>query len=204
MTINIEGVAPPVDETPDSLFYTDPVDDPRPDFGADDSIKLCAVDGCTNETALTPTGRKGKYCEDHNTSAKRSGKSTSKATRSGRGKWNKAPEVEQALNQFTGFLAIGVSALGMTQGSTPLIEDAKVIRDGMPAVNHELVVLAANDPTFRKYLEWLAAPGKYGALVSASLAVVVPIIANHGVFDRLPGLFMGSGSANNTGKETGS
>lgn len=167
--------------------------DPRPNFGSDDDVKTCAVVGCENETALTPKGRKGKYCSEHNTAAKRGGSATSSATRQTRSKWGKAPEVERALNQFTNFLAIGVAALGTTSSNEALVLDAQVISEGMPNVNHELVELAKNDPTFRKYLEWLSAPGKYGALVSASLAVVLPIMVNHNMFGNVLSL-VGAGT----------
>lgn len=187
-TIEIDTVPEITDD-----FIPDPESDPRPNFDNDD-VKTCAVVGCENETARTPTGRKGKYCEEHNTSAKRAGLTSGKARKSNRTGWSKAPEVETALNQFANFLAIGVAALGTTSKNEKLIKDGQILQVGLPNVNHELVELAKKDPSFRKYLEWLSAPGKYGGLIAASLAIAVPIMNNHGMLGNIPALLLGNPS----------
>lgn len=62
--------------------------------------------------------------------------------------------------------------------------DGKVIAEGGPAVIHELVELAKTDAKFRKPLEMLATPGKYGPLGLALMGVIVPIMANHGLLPQ--------------------
>ncbi len=199
MTFNITAAAPPneSDETPDSFFIPGGENDPAPNRD-DKPTKYCAEPGCSNPSALTPTGRQGKYCEAHKKSNSGSA-AKSKPTQS-RSKWAKAPEVEQALNTLTNFLAMGVAGLAMSTESDALALDAQVLSKGMPKVNHELVELAKVDPSFQKYLNWLASPGKYGALTMASLAVIVPILGNHNLIPGLPALF-GAGSATSDRKE---
>lgn len=198
VSFDITATAPPrdFDPTPDSMFMESGESDPAPNRD-DKPTKLCAEPGCSNPSALTPTGRQGKYCEVHKKS--NSGTKASKPTQN-RTKWAKAPEVENALNQLTNFLALGVAGLAVSADSDALALDAQVLNKGMPKVNHELVELAKNDPSFQKYLNWLASPGKYGALTMASLAVIVPILGNHNLIPGLPALF-GAGSATDERKE---
>jgi len=59
--------------------------------------------------------------------------------------------------------------------------DAEILGVHGPLVIHELVELAIVDKKFRRILEMLAKPGKYGGLLIAVSGMVLPILSHHGV-----------------------
>jgi hypothetical protein len=140
-----------------------------------DSAPLrCAEPGCTNAVVKPARGRTPKFCEEHKITAK-TGSSSNRG-------WNKAVEVENSLNRIVAGLGMGLSLINEIDGS--------IVAQGGPAVTHELVELAKTDKTLRKYLEWIAAPGKYGPLVMAVTGLLFPIAVNHNlipsIFVRMP------------------
>lgn len=155
--------APPVD----SYMIPDPDADTPPS-----RPKACSVEGCENDAAPTPTGRTGKYCFEHGTRDRKPTESRrSSGTRAPA--WAKASEVENALNlifKFGGAAVVAIDAV-----------DGHAIADGGPAISKALVDLGRTDKKVRRYLEMMAAPGKYGPLTIAVAGVVVPILANHGM-----------------------
>lgn len=142
----------------------------------DSDPKRCAEPGCTNAPAVTPTGRTGKYCDEHKKQSARTGQSAPRAKRNG---WARAAEVETALTQFVQYAGMGLQVINRVDG--------QIIAQGGPAVVTALVEIAKTDTKLRRYLEMAATPGKYGPLVLAVLGVVIPVMANH---DLLPRFFV--------------
>lgn len=138
----------------------------------------CTEDGCTDAVVRTGKGgRPPKKCPKHKDS--RGGRNPAPNNRSGTsGKsWPRATEVETILSRYVGGLGYGIRLVNP--------EDGRIIADNGPAVIHELVELAKTDTQLRKPLELLATPGKYGPLTLAIGAVVVPILANHGLLPQI-------------------
>lgn len=143
-------------------------------FASDDTAPMrCNEPGCTNELHYSGRGRKPTKCDEHK------GTRTT-GTRTPRG-WSGSAEVEQVLIQYVNALGTGVTFIN------PL--DGRVIATGGPAIAHELVELAKSDMKLRKTLTSLTRPGKYGPLTLATMAVVLPIMANHHLLPqfRVPG-----------------
>ncbi len=158
-----------VDPTPDALFLPEPEKDAQPT-----PERKCAEPGCNNDVALTPTGRRGKYCIEHKDAHTHS---TGGATdRPSRGKWAKAQEIETLLTNYVKWAGAGIQVLNAADG--------RVIATGGPQVVHEIIVLAKDDKRLQKWLERIAQPGKYGPLTIAVLGVAIPIMANHGLLPK--------------------
>lgn len=139
-------------------------------IGPDDKAPLrCQEPGCTNAVTKPARGRTPKFCDEH--------KPASKAGTRSSGSWPKANETEISLNRIIGGIGAGLSLFNEVDGS--------VIATGGPSVVHELVELAKSDKTLRKYLEWIAAPGKYGPLTMALMGVIFPIAMNHGLVPKI-------------------
>lgn len=134
---------------------------------------LCQHPGCTNAVTKPARGRTPRFCDEHKTT--RTGTGSRSAT-SGKS-WVRATEIENILTQYVKGIGAGLSLLNAVDGS--------VIAEGGPAVIHELVELAKTDKNIRKYLEWLATPGKYAPLTLATMSVALPILANHNMLPRL-------------------
>lgn len=149
--------------------------------GESDSSPLrCQLPGCTSEVTKPARGRTPKFCDDHKGS--KPGTGTTKGI-SGKS-WPRATEIENLLTNYV----VGLSFTVMLFNA----EDAVIIREKAPAVVHELVVLAIDDRNLRRYLEWLATPGKYAPLTMACFSLIFPILQNHGFVDRLMvGMFSG-------------
>lgn len=167
------------EDTKPEAFTIDPSD--IPNDGPSDlrdtekSPNRCNYAGCVNPVLRTGKGgRPPKYCPEHKD--KRPPKvSNSRSQTSGKS-WSRASEIEGVLNRY-------IEGAGWTiQLVNPV--DGKVIADNGPAVIHEIVELAKDDARLRKPLEALATPGKYGPLGIAVLAVVMPIMANHGLLPQ--------------------
>lgn len=86
-------------------------------------------------------------------------------------KWAAAPAIEAALNSY-------FSGIGMVVTMIDPV-DGEIIADGSEAVIKELIALGRVDKNFRKLLERLATPGKYGPLLIACSPIVIGIAANH-------------------------
>lgn len=91
--------------------------------------------------------------------------------------WAKAASVEKSLNEFVGLAAAGLVFVNR--------EDSRIIAEGGPRIVHELVELAKVEPALRRYLELSAAPGKYGPLIVATLAVIIPVMVNHNLIPQV-------------------
>lgn len=130
----------------------------------------CQHPGCTNSVTKPARGRTPKLCDEHKSAAS-SGTGNRKPT------WARAGEIEVILTTYVTGLGKGLMLLNEVDGS--------VIASGGPAVVHELVELAKTDKGIRKYLEWVATPGKYAPLTLAVFAVVFPILGNHGMLPKI-------------------
>lgn len=138
----------------------------------DSAPLLCQHPGCTNAVTKPARGRTPKFCDEH----KARPASGNRSSTSGK-TWTRATEIENILTQYVTGLGVGLSLLNPLDGS--------VIAQGGPAVVHELVELAKTDKNIRKYLEWLATPGKYAPLTMAVMGVTLPILANHNMLPRI-------------------
>lgn len=143
-----------------------PPDIPPPD---DAEPSRCQFDGCSNSVVKPARGRTPKYCPDHR---KQTGTSSGRRSAG----WSAADDIERILNRYFTGLAFTVTLVNPTDGS--------IIAEGSEAVVHELVELGRQDKTWRKYLEMLAKPGKYGPLTIASATIIIPIMANHGLLPQ--------------------
>lgn len=125
----------------------------------------CGADGCVNSVTKPPRGRSPKYCEEHKVTPLSAKNATSGKS------WARAVEIENLLTTYIRGLGHGIKLINAVDG--------EVIADNGPAVIHELVELAKTDRQIRKYLEWIATPGKYAPISLAVMALVLPIMANH-------------------------
>lgn len=138
--------------------------------GKDVKPVICSHPGCTNEVKRAPTGRPAKFCDEHR--GGRAKQSPNKSALTGK-TWAEAAEVEAILTQFATTIAGAVTLVNAADGS--------IIATGGPKVVHELVELAKDDTSLRKYLTSLTAPGKYGPLIMTTMfSLVLPLMANHG------------------------
>lgn len=142
---------------------------------SDTSPLRCQYDGCTNSVTKPARGRTPKFCDEHKVTAK---------TSSGRSsaKWARADEIEKTLAKYLDMLAMGIMLVNP--------DDGRVIASGSDAVARELVELGRVDKTWRKWLERIAAPGKYGGLTAAMLPIIIGLMANHKLLPQfvIPGL----------------
>lgn len=167
-------------EIPDSVSFTvppefDPAEDTPPNFTvpAINASALCAKDGCPNHVTKPVKGPSPKFCDEH-----RGTRATTRSIpRASSGSWKRAGEVEIALNKLIEYVGLGVTFVNPVDGSS--------ITKGGPKLARELVILGTTDLKLRRYLELVASPGKYGGLAMAILAMVVPILANHGMLPQL-------------------
>lgn len=150
----------------------------------------CNYPGCTDAVVRTGKGgRPPKYCPTHKDNRSRNKGTTTGGRSAVSGKaWARAVEVETILCKYVAGLGWGIQLVNPVDG--------KVVADNGPAVIHELVELAKTDTRLRKPLEFAATPGKYGPLLLALLAVIAPILANHGLLPQfqIPGLTPGIAS----------
>ena len=161
------------------VFEIDLADVP-PELAAahnDKAPLACAEPGCGNGVVKPARGRTPKFCDDHK--AGKSQQSNRSAT-SGKS-WPRATEVENILLQGIAGVSVGLMLV------PAFAEDGAVLDEKLPAVIHELVELAKTDRRLRKYLEYLATPGKYAPLTLACISVVIPIMANHNLIPNLTG-----------------
>lgn len=151
-----------------------PADLRETDSGADDIRPLiCNFPGCVNGIVRTGKGgRPPRYCEEHK-GVKRT--TTAKSATSNKS-WSEAVEVENLLNKYVVGLGTGIRLINP--------EDGRIIATGGPAVVHEIVELAKTDTKIREPLIWLTRPGKYSPLFIASLGLLLPILANHGLLPQ--------------------
>jgi len=143
------------------------------DVPTDDDIAplRCEVDGCTNTLTYSGRGRKPKYCDEHK-SATSAGTSSGKRST----KWPDAEQVEKQILRYLNGLGMAVTWVNPVDGT--------IIAKGNPAVAHELVELGKIDKTWRKWLDRIAKPGKYGPLAMALAPTVIGIAANHNLLPQ--------------------
>jgi len=159
-----------IDSPPDHSFWND-------DSDKDSAPKRCAEPGCSNPVGETPTGRKAKFCEEHKDAKNRSGNAPKAGPRKARSTWAEKSRVQDALNQLVFFGSAGLQVINKIDG--------QIVAQGGPAVVQALVDLAEQDKQIRKYLDFLAKPGKYGPLTLAVAGIVIPILANHGLLPKI-------------------
>lgn len=151
------------------------ITNPEIDPSSDAAPNRCQQPGCTTALVKPARGRTPKFCDEH----KRGGTATgSKSGVSGKS-WPRAQEIESILTKYVEGVGMGLMLLNPADG--------EIVAQGGPAIVHELVELAKTDKNMRKYLEWLATPGKYAPLTMACAGVALPIMANHGI---MPPLFL--------------
>lgn len=92
-----------------------------------------------------------------------------------RSKWPQAVAVQAALDSYFS----GIT--GVVTFVNPI--DGRILAEGQEAIVKELIELGKIDRNFRKILNRISAPGKYGPLLIALFPVVFGIAANH---DLLP------------------
>lgn len=157
-----------------STFTIDPAD--LLDHASSDELpgKVCKEPDCTNVIDKPARGRTPDYCPEHKPT---SHKATGTTARSNNGGWAKYAECEKVLNDLFKYAGMGLMMVNQADGSA--------VAEGGPAVAHELVELGKTDRKIRKYLEQIAAPGKYGPLMFAVAGMVVPILANHHLIPTL-------------------
>lgn len=90
--------------------------------------------------------------------------------------WTRAAEVEKVLYNYLTALSAGVAFIN--------VGDSVAIADGSARLAHELVELGKIDKRYRGYLETLCAPGKYGGVLLATGAIVLPIAINHNLIPQ--------------------
>jgi len=152
--------------------------DLKPSALGDTAPAVCAYPGCLAGLNAKGRGRPPKFCEEHKggKSTALPGFNTAKSNISGRS-WPKAAEIETLLSNHVRMLGAGLALVNEVDGT--------VIATGGPDVIHELVELAKTDKGLRRYLEWLATPGKYAPLILAIGGVAMPILANHDLMPKL-------------------
>lgn len=91
--------------------------------------------------------------------------------------WTRAAEVEKIIYNYLTGIAAGVAFVN--------VDDAAAISDGAARLAHELVELGRIDKKYREYLEALTKPGKYGGVLIATGAIVLPIAINHNLIPQL-------------------
>lgn len=154
-------------EVPESVNLDEPPT--IPDTG--DSVQ-CQKPGCDQPITKPARGRTPKFCDAHKDKAPRINNKSSLSGKS----WPKATEIETLLTQYVEGLGFAVMLANA--------DDGTVIQEKAPAVVHELVELAKDDIRLRKYLEWVATPGKYAPLTMACFSLVFPILQNHGIVGK--------------------
>lgn len=98
-----------------------------------------------------------------------------KGMRAPKSQWSEEASVIRSLNTTIEAIGLGVGLLNKFDGNA--------ITAGGPDLVEALVNLGRDDKRFRRYLEAMSAPGKYGPIVMATGAIALPIAANHGLFD---------------------
>ena len=91
--------------------------------------------------------------------------------------WTRAIEIENILFKYLQAISLGVTFLNA--------DDGQIISQGAADLAHELVELGKVDKRMRGILESMAAPGKYGGLMLASGAIIIPIAMNHNLIPQL-------------------
>ncbi len=91
--------------------------------------------------------------------------------------WTRAAEVEKVIYTYLTTIAAGVAFVN--------IDDAQAISNGAARLASELVELGKMDKKYRGYLEMLTKPGKYGGVLIATGAIVLPIAINHNLIPQL-------------------
>ena len=97
-----------------------------------------------------------------------------KGIKAPRAQWSEEASVVRSLNTSLELIGLGVTIINVIDG--------EAIISGSPALVEALVNLGRDDKRFRRYLEAMSAPGKYGPIVMASGSILLPIAANHGLF----------------------
>jgi len=90
--------------------------------------------------------------------------------------WTRAAEVEKIIYNYLTAIAAGVAFVN--------VDDAQAISDGAARLAAELVELGRLDRKYRGYLESLTKPGKYGGVLIATGAIVLPIAINHNLIPQ--------------------
>lgn len=98
-----------------------------------------------------------------------------KGMRAPKSQWLQEASVIRSLNTTIEAIGLGVGLLNQIDGNA--------ITAGGPDLVEALVNLGRDDKRFRRYLEAMSAPGKYGPIVMATGAIALPIAANHGLFN---------------------
>ena len=79
-------------------------------------------------------------------------------------------------------LTTSLEAIGLGVGLLNKVDGESIIA-GAPGLVEAMVNLGRDDKRMRKYLEAMSAPGKYGPIIMATGSILLPIAANHGLFE---------------------
>lgn len=139
----------------------------------------CLHEGCTNTVQKPSRGRTPKFCEEHRGSKAKSGGTSTRA------KWPQGDDIQVILASYLDNLALGITLINPADG--------QIIAEGSDKVAKALVDVGRQDKNWRKWLEKIATPGKYGPLVGALAPMVIAIMANHNLLPQfmIPGISEG-------------
>jgi len=160
------------DQEPDRTIHANVASDAELTASKGASDLRCTT--CGVALTYSGRGRKPSKCPEHRVS--RSG--SSKPTRSS-GSVDLSAIQAGLDTMFTGV----AMAVGMFEPT-----DGAIIAQGGPQLSSALVKVAENDPRVRKALERLMTGSAWGQVIAAAGAIVVPILAHHGVMPNIGGV----------------
>lgn len=180
MTLDEAKAAAPSANTPDpgvtlpqqTIALPDDFDFEAASAAGDTVPEILVCEVCGVQLDYSGKGRKPRFCADHKQTRTASGA----APRGRNTTWKGANDVER--NLIAGLDMLLLPAIAM-DADAPLRKDAIALDLYGPKIIHELVVLAATDVRLRNVLVRLSAPGKYGALLGATFALVLSVANNH-------------------------
>lgn len=115
------------------------------------------------------------------------GRARTKANPKGKREWKLTiPELEEKLNEFFG----GIAGAFIVTGD---IHCATILAERSPRMVDSWMGLAKVNDGLRRVLEGLATGGVYGAVLSSTLAVALPLMDHHNLIPmKLPPMFAAS------------
>lgn len=140
-----------------------PLDDvpPVPDDEPSEPVNELECEYCGRSDFKNPAGLKRHITRTH------TGSSDSKPKATG----GRSSNLEKELTEFFGFIAMLVSVANQYDGM--------VLMEGAPKLAAAWAHLARNNPTVNKVLKQLMTGSATGEVVLATMAVAIPIAANH-------------------------
>lgn len=157
---------------------------------------LCTEPGCTNPVKDATRAQFGwnKRCEDHVRAAHAAGQARRASGDRPPSRTRKRERVREEKDtapkgKRPGPLAGRIESALTTLGTGVFIlnaDDGRIVIAGSHNLAVALDGLAKENPKVRAVLERALAGGAWGAVIMATAAIVVPILANHGVVQPIP------------------